>query len=329
MYVLTTQNIMRRLSGARAIKTVHIPTYARSGDWALQDGPSYADAVASSHEYSRGHGKHNHVRTTALVCAVGVIAWTTLCVAVGLSRLDRPAFAQLRDVAPPAAASDASLDGRLQAANDALNKVSRQIFFPTLVVADASGMVNAPLPLTIRVTNYTADTTVNLSGLASGTVLSAGMDTGEGNWRVAVDDLPNARVIPPSDYIGPMKVVAELRRGDDQPIVRAPVHLIWNAPIADIAEVVEPSASNSLPETFDDARTQTAAPPEQSPAQRVVAPTTQHRRVNIRKHPQKSHQSAVIRRHRLAPTQQAEQTDIDARLASVPFNLFAAPQFCL
>jgi hypothetical protein len=75
------------------------------------------------------------------------------------------------------------------------------------------------------------------------------------------------------------------------------------------------------------ARTQTEAPPEQSPAQRAVAPTTQQRRVNIRKHPPKSCRSAVIRRHRLAPTQKAEQTDIDARLASVPFNLFAGPNF--
>ncbi|MGA8959500.1 MAG: hypothetical protein WB475_04750, partial [Pseudolabrys sp.] len=186
-----------------------VPESAGSADWtARDDGLSFADAFTKSRRHSGGIA-HSRVRITAFACAVAVVAWTAFCVTVGLSRIDTPAFAQWRSVPPLAGGSDDSLNERLQAADVALNEVSRQIFPPTLAVADASGFVNSALPLAIKVTNYTPDTTVNLSGLARGTMLSAGFGAGDGQWRVPIDDLPNAHVIPPSDYVGPMTVVAE------------------------------------------------------------------------------------------------------------------------
>ena len=131
-----------------------------------------------------------------------------------------------------------SVSERLQAANTALQKVSRQVLAPTFVVADASGDVNATLPLTIKVTNYTPDIMINLSGLVVGTMLSSGSGAGEGQWRIAIDDLPNTRVIPPRDYVGPMAVIAELGSGNDQAIVRTPVRLIWQPSAAGSTEVV-------------------------------------------------------------------------------------------
>src|SRR5215813_14383095 len=305
-------------------KTVHFPGSTGSDDWTSREIDNFVDAFSSAPEQSNEHYdhsggvKHNRVRITALFCAVGVIAWTAFCVAVGLGRIGTPAFAQLRSAALSLEERNDPLNERLQAANDALNKASRQIFSPTLVVADASGFVNAALPLAIRVTNYTPDTTFNLSGLPNGTVLSAGTDAGEGNWRVAIDDLPNARVIPPSDYVGPMTVVAELRRGDDQAIVRAPVRLTWSAPVSDAVETlgtVGSSAPASLPNALDDVSARSSAPsgvlPEQPSAQHTVSSVTQPRRV--RKHVSKNHRATVRHHHRLSRLQQIEQqASVDA-----------------
>ena len=313
-------------------KAVQPSDFATSVDWTSRNG-RFADSLAKL----RGHSdqrddplhrfKNSRVRITALACAVGVIAWTAFCVAVGLSRLDTPAFAQLRNLAVPAEEPNGPLNERLQAANDALNKVSRQIFAPKLVVADASGLVNAALPLAISVTNYTPDTTVDLSGLAIGAVLSAGTDAGEGHWRVAIDDLPNARVIPPSDYVGPMTVVAEVRRGDDQTIVRAPVRLTWSAPVSDAAETEEASAPTPVPDALDDAPAAEALS-EQPLAHQTISSVTQPRRVKSRKHVSKSRSAAVRRHHRLQSLQQTErQAYVDARFANMPFNLFASPNF--
>ena len=98
---------------------------------------------------------------------------------------------------------------------------------PTLAVEDIRGKVNEPLPLGVNVSNYTPGATVNFSGLLKGTKMSAGAGSGEGEWRIAVDDLPNARVIPPRDYLGPMNVIAELRGGNGRAIVRSPVRFLW------------------------------------------------------------------------------------------------------
>jgi hypothetical protein len=104
---------------------------------------------------------------------------------------------------------------------------------PTLAVADGSGDVNELLPLGVKATNYTVGSTVNLSGLLKGTELSAGAASGEGQWRIAVDDLPNTLVIPPRGYLGPMNIVAELRGGNGQAIVRSPIRFLWTQPSPD------------------------------------------------------------------------------------------------
>jgi hypothetical protein len=302
-----------------------LPESAGSTDWtAGDDGLSFADAFTKSRPHS-GRIEHSRVRITALACAVAVIAWTAFCVTVGLSRIDSPAFAQWRSTPPLAGGSNDSLNERLQAADVALNEVSRQISPPTLAVADASGLVNSALPLAIKVTNYTPDTTVNLSGLARGTMLSAGSGAGDGQWRVPIDDLPNAHVIPPSDYVGPMIVVAELRRGDDQAVVRAPVHLTWNSPPSDVMGTETSSASPPISDALDDLPMPEEML-EQAPAREKVSESTQSRRAKIRKHASKGQS---VRRHLRAPRslQVEQQPSVDVRTASGPFNLFASPNF--
>jgi hypothetical protein len=63
--------------------------------------------------------------------------------------------------------------------------------------------------------------------------------------------------MPPSDFVGLMTVVAELRGSADQAIVSAPVRLTWRQSGIDFREVVKPTPS-ALPVPTDDS----AAPKE-------------------------------------------------------------------
>lgn len=127
---------------------------------------------------------------------------------------------------PSAKVPDVPLATRLQTATSDLQKTSQPVMLPRLTLSDSIGDVNVPLKLGVEVKNYTADATVDLSGLPAGTVLSAGSARGDGQWRVVVDDLPKTRVTPPRDYVGLMTLTAEVR-GNGQAIVRGPVRLTW------------------------------------------------------------------------------------------------------
>jgi hypothetical protein len=138
-----------------------------------------------------------------------------------------------------------NLGERLQAADAAIHKVSRKVLAPTLVASETTGAVNAELPLAIEVTNYTPKTAINLSGLVAGTTLSSGIGVANGEWRVAIDDLPNTRVIPPPEYVGPMTIIVELRNDDDRAVVRVPLRLTWLGDVTRSRGSVE--SSNLLP----------------------------------------------------------------------------------
>jgi len=202
-----------------------------SFDWTPSpDSAPEESAAPETHEQAPDVShqlEYDRVRVTAIASAVGVVAWTAFCITIGLERLDKINVSQLRSEPVSASETENSLNDRLQAAKTALQKEWRQAFAPTVVVADSSGIVNAALPLSIKVSNYTPDTVIKLSGLLPGTMLSSGVRAEEGQWRISVDDLPKTHVIPPPEYVGPMAIVAELRNGDDQAIVRTPLRLTW------------------------------------------------------------------------------------------------------
>src|SRR5215510_2568585 len=175
------------------------------------------------------------VRTKTLAIAAGVVVWTAFCVFVGLGRLDSGSFIQFRNGMSSAKSSEIPVSGQPRLAslelpqmgNDASESALSPVFTPTLAVADAIGEMNAALPLAIKAANYQPGATINLGGLVAGTTLSAGSAVGESQWRIAVDDLPNAQVIPPADFTGSMTIMAELRSGDNEVLVRTPLQLIW------------------------------------------------------------------------------------------------------
>ena len=171
------------------------------------------------------------VRTKALAIAAGVVLWTAFCVLVGLARLDTGIFngmfsANSPEISVSAPPRLASLEPP-QISDNAFGRTPPHVSMPILAVADAIGEMNAALPLAIKATNYQPGATINLGGLIAGTTLSAGSAVGESQWRIAVDDLPNAQVIPPADFTGSMTIMAELRSGDNEVLVRTPLQLIW------------------------------------------------------------------------------------------------------
>lgn len=72
---------------------------------------------------------------------------------------------------------------------------------PTLVVADASGFTDTPIPLSIAASLVDDDgsetLTIEVSGVPTGAVLSAGTDQGGGVWALVAADLSGLTLTPP------------------------------------------------------------------------------------------------------------------------------------
>jgi hypothetical protein len=195
-----------------------------SGDSKSKDTATLSDIFHSSRENSdqvahtpRPAG-HPRLKALALIAGAAVVG-----VLVGIAVLD---VIQGQSEPPPAKVPDVPLATRLQTATSDLQKTSQPVLQPQLTLSDSIGDANIPLKLGVEVKNYTADATVDLSGLPAGTVLSSGIARGDGQWRIIVDDLPKTRVTPPRDYVGLMTLTAEVR-GSGQAIVRGPVRLTW------------------------------------------------------------------------------------------------------
>jgi len=195
-----------------------------SGESKSKDTATLSDIFHSSRENSdqaahrpRPAG-HPRLKALAMIAGAAVVG-----VLVGIAVLD---VIQGQSEPPPAKVPDVPLATRLQTATSDLQKTSQPVLQPQLTLSDSIGDANIPLKLGVEVKNYTADATVDLSGLPAGTVLSSGIARGDGQWRIIVDDLPKTRVTPPRDYVGLMTLTAEVR-GSGQAIVRGPVRLTW------------------------------------------------------------------------------------------------------
>ena len=172
--------------------------------------------------------EYRRVRLTALASVVAAVAWTSFCITAAFVRLDSTNFGKWRDWLISVDEPVMPLSERLEAATAALHEVSRGIP-PPVVVADSIGAADSALPLSMKVTSYVPDTKIVLKGLAIGTTLTSGASVGDREWRINIEDLPNAYVIPPQGFVGPMTFVAELRDIDGHPLLRAPGQFTWTA----------------------------------------------------------------------------------------------------
>jgi hypothetical protein len=239
----------------------------------LDDEPM-ADAFLPPSDQPEKHDQSG-VRTKALAIAAGVVVWTAFCVLVGLWRLDGGSLIQFGNGmssanSPEIPNSDpprlASLE--LPQTGNISQSAPSPVLIPTLAVADAIGEMNAALPLAIKVTNYEPGATINLGGLVAGMTLSAGSAVGESQWRIAVDDLPNAQVIPPAGFTGSMTIMAELRIGDNEVLARTPLQLIWRPTALKFSEPPSSPKESKAVELTPTA----SAPPEFSEDQTAKEP---------------------------------------------------------
>ena len=98
-----------------------------------------------------------------------------------------------------------STDGSVATDSLAVN-VTPVADVPVLSLNDASGAEDSAISLTVAATmlddtNETI-TSVIVSGVPEGAVLSAGTDTGDGTWSLTVNDLQGLTLTPPQDYNG-------------------------------------------------------------------------------------------------------------------------------
>ena len=112
---------------------------------------------------------------------------------------------------------------------------------PTLVVRDGSGPVNEPLSLGVSVNSPAPSVTVAIGGMPAGARLTVGRRMSNSEWRVPAQEISDASIIPPADFVGVMNLTAELRGADGAALVSSLVRLTWTS--ATPVGTVEVSAS--------------------------------------------------------------------------------------
>lgn len=112
---------------------------------------------------------------------------------------------------------------------------------PTLVVRDDSGPANEPLSLGVNVKSPGPGSTVTIDGMPASARLTVGRRMSTGEWRVAAQEISEASIIPPADFVGVMNLTAELRGPDGAAMVRSVVRPTWTATV--LGAAVESSAS--------------------------------------------------------------------------------------
>jgi hypothetical protein len=128
---------------------------------------------------------------------------------------------------------------------------------PTLVVRDGNGPVNEPLSLGVNVNSPGASATVTIGGTPAGARLTVGRRMSTGEWRVPAQEISDASIIPPADFVGVMNLTAELRGSDGTALVSSLVRLTWTSatPVATVGVPASAAAVASVP----------AAPPTPQP----------------------------------------------------------------
>jgi hypothetical protein len=135
---------------------------------------------------------------------------------------------------------------------------------PTLVVRDGNGPVNEPLSLGVNVNSPGTGATVTIGGMPDGARLTAGRRMSTREWRVPAQEISDASIIPPADFIGVMNLTAELRGSDGAALVSSLVRLTWTSatPVGTVEAPASAAAVAAGP----------AAAPTPPPQQSVTSP---------------------------------------------------------
>jgi hypothetical protein len=135
---------------------------------------------------------------------------------------------------------------------------------PTLLVRDNSGSINELLEFGVNVVSPAPGMNVIIKNMPPGTKLTAGTRLSMSEWGVPAQDIADAVITPPTDFIGEMNLSAELRGADGAALVTTFVRLTWTAPPVRAAVAAAP------PSPAPEEPPQVVAPPP--PAVATLAP---------------------------------------------------------
>lgn len=96
-----------------------------------------------------------------------------------------------------------------------------------VVIKERRAVRNEPVPLAVTFAGDFGRGAVLLSGLAAETRLSAGAAIGSGTWRVPMADLAQAKVLPPTDFIGIMDITVALLATDAKVVDKSAMRIEW------------------------------------------------------------------------------------------------------
>jgi hypothetical protein len=108
-------------------------------------------------------------------------------------------------------------------ANGGAGRTFRQLTVGPVTVQQ----VDEAARLTISAGDAEGNAAVVVSGLAPGSMLSAGRAVAPNTWRVSVEDLPGMSVTPPRAFVGSMDLNMELRLADNSVADRKSLQLEW------------------------------------------------------------------------------------------------------
>jgi hypothetical protein len=145
----------------------------------------------------------------------------------------------------PAETEASSTQSTLQSLKSSLSPAPQRKPAPTLVVRDSSGPVNEPLLLGVSVNSPGLGATVIIDGMPATARLTVGRSMSTAEWRVPAQEIWGASIIPPADFVGVMKLTAELRSADGDVLVSSVVRLTWTS--ARPESTVAPSAAAAVP----------------------------------------------------------------------------------
>jgi hypothetical protein len=100
---------------------------------------------------------------------------------------------------------------------------------PTLIVRDNSGAINEPLGLGVSVEAAAPGASVTIKRMPADAKLTAGRRMSASEWRVPAQEISDAAIIPPTDFVGELKLSAELQSSDGATLATTFVRLIWTS----------------------------------------------------------------------------------------------------
>lgn len=142
-----------------------------------------------------------------------------------------PAAYPLQTAAPPFAPSAGTKaiapQSNEQKSRDAAlpRAVSRQL----TVGAVRPQQADEAARLAVSAADADANAAVVIGGLASGSTLSAGRQVAPTTWRLSVEELAGAAIMPPQGFVGTMALTLELHLADDSVVDRKGLQLEWSA----------------------------------------------------------------------------------------------------